>query len=76
MQIINEKTTLRDETRELLRNRPLTVTTKDVAKFLGVSCQWVNQFARGLIPNPGVNTIETLNAFLKQEIKKVNKNVR
>ena len=75
MKEFTEKPTLRDSTRELLNNRPLSLTTKDIAEYLGVSCQWVNQFARGTIPNPGVMTIEKLNLFLKQEIKKVSKNV-
>jgi hypothetical protein len=69
-------TTFRDETRQLLISRPFNLTIKMIAKEIKRTPQWVNKFARGKEPNPGVVTIETLNAFLKQEIKKVNKNVR
>lgn len=64
-----EITTLRDETRELLLSRPATLTVAAIAETLGVSKAWVNAFARGEIANPGVVTIETLNAFLKKTSK-------
>lgn len=71
----HEITAFRDETILLLNNRPLSVSTKDIATYLGVTTQWVNQFAKGGINNPGVNTVETLNRFLKDKIKEVSKNV-
>ena len=69
-------TTFRDETRELLIKRPNHLSSKYVAEKIGKTPQWVNRFARGDELNPGIIVIETLNAFLKQEIKKVSKNVK
>lgn len=68
-------TVFRDETRSLLVKRPNDLSIRKIAEEIGKTPQWVNKFARGKEPNPGVVTIETLNAFLKQEIKKVSKNV-
>lgn len=68
-----EITTLRDETRELLLNRPQTLKSSTIADDLSVSVAWLNAFARGNIENPGVVTIETLNAYLKKAIKKAAK---
>lgn len=68
-----EITTLRDETRELLLNRPQTLKTSTIADDLRVSVAWLNAFARGNIENPGVVTIETLNAYLKKATKKATK---
>lgn len=64
-------TTLRDETRLLLICRDPSLTIAEIAKAIDSSPQWLNQFARGSIPNPGVNTVETLNAFLKSKGKNV-----
>jgi predicted transcriptional regulator len=69
---MTELTTFRDITRQMLKNRPLSVSTAEIAKEINVSPAWVNAFAKGKIPNPGVNTVETLNAFLK----KINKKAR
>lgn len=63
-------TTLRDETRELLLNRPAKLTTRKIAEDVGVSVGWITAFSRGEIDNPGVVTIETLNAYLKTNQKK------
>lgn len=60
------KTELRDETRALLLNRPVWLSTNKIAAELGISTAWINAFARGEIENPGVVTIETLNHFLKR----------
>lgn len=58
-------TTLRDETRMLLICRDPSLSMVVIGKDVGVTPQWLNLFARGGIPNPGVVTIETLNAYLK-----------
>ena len=65
-----EPTALRDETRELLKNRPATLEMKTIAADLSVSVGGLNQFARGKIENPGVLTICALNAYLKNLTKK------
>lgn len=67
-----EITTLRDETRELLLNRPASLAVSAIAEAIDVSTSWLNAFARGEIDNPGVVTIETLNTYLKNHAKKVN----
>ena len=72
---MKEITTLRDETIQLLNVRPVNLTTRIIAKEINTTPRWVNLFIKGEIRNPGVVTIETLNAFLKQEIKKAAKNV-
>lgn len=72
MQLI---TTLRDETRQLLLNRPVHLEYKTIGKKIGKSTRWLTMLSAGELTDPGVCTIETLNAFLKQEIKKAAKNV-
>lgn len=69
---MQEVTKLRDETRELLLNRPASLAVGTIADEIGVSKSWLNSFARGEIGNPGVVTIETLNAYLKKFAKKAN----
>jgi hypothetical protein len=54
-----------DETRHLLQNRPVTVTYKMIADAIGVTEAWVKLFAIGRTENPGVNTVEAMNNYLK-----------
>ena len=54
-----------DETRHLLQNRPVTVTYKMIADALGVTEAGVKLFAIGITENPGVNTVEAMNNYLK-----------
>lgn len=68
-------TTLRDETIELLRARPAHITSKKIAELLGVNRKWLNLLVSGKIDDPGVNKIQTLNSYLKSEIKKASINV-
>lgn len=63
-------TTLRDETRELLLNRPATLKIQDISEALDVSSSWLNTFARGALADPGVVKIQTLNAYLRNIAKK------
>jgi len=72
---MQEITTLRDETRTLILSRPISLTIPKIAKEINVSTRWVNMFISGKAKNPGVVTVETLNVFLKQEIRKAAKNV-
>lgn len=62
---MHEITTLRDETRRLLINRPASLTFVQIAKELNVTARWVQNFAKGKTPNPGVVTVESLNVLLK-----------
>lgn len=36
----------------------------ELARQAGVSHSWLSQFVRGLIPNPGIRTLEKLDAVL------------
>lgn len=63
-------TSLRDETRILLNNRPASLTLDEIATELNVSVQWLRLLSKGKIANPGVNTVETLNKFLTKNKKK------
>jgi len=64
------ETSWRDTTRNLLNKRPASLKIEQIAKDLGVSSAWLRMFARGEIDNPGVNTIQSLNAYLKNYKKK------
>lgn len=55
----------RDETRDLLNDRPASLSISAIAEATGVSEAWLNMFRRGEINNPGVVTVETINVFLK-----------
>lgn len=68
---VQKITTLRDETRNLLLNRPSTLDFESIARQLGVSKSWLQKFANNEIKNPGVVTIQTLNQFLKTQIKRL-----
>lgn len=68
---MTEVTTWRDSTRQLLNDRPQSLTTAKIAEDVGVSTAWLTAFARGDIPNPGVVTVEKLNVYLKNLTKKV-----
>ena len=59
-----EVTTLRDNTRTLLLNRPASLSTAEIAAEIRVSSAWINAFAKGKIKNPGVVTVESLFVFL------------
>jgi hypothetical protein len=63
---VQRVTRLRDETRHLLIHRPASLSTAEIVRATGISQTWLTTFANGKIPNPGVVTIETLNAFLKK----------
>lgn len=65
-----QATALRDETRELLINRPASLPIATIAADLDISEAWLNTFRRGKIENPGVVTICALNAYLKNHNKK------
>lgn len=58
-------TTLRDETRTMLNNRPAHLTIDEIAIKVDVSPQWLRLLARGKIDDPGVIKIQTLYQFLK-----------
>jgi hypothetical protein len=55
----------RDSTRDLLNNRPASLSISKVAEACDVSEAWLRLFARGKIENPGVATVECLHTYLK-----------
>jgi hypothetical protein len=63
--MIVKTTKWQDETRKLLLNRPATLSYKTIADSIGVTEAWVKLFAIGRTENPGVNTVEALNNYLK-----------
>lgn len=61
-------TSLRDSTRQMLIDRPASVSASTIAKDLGVSVDWLHKFAQGKIPNPGVVTVESLHTYLTSKV--------
>lgn len=57
-------TKLRDETRDLLCNRPASLSIGQIARDLEIAESWLNTFRRGEIENPGVVTICKLKEYL------------
>lgn len=66
---MDNSTKLRDETRELLVNRPAVLAISKIAEETEISESWLNTFARGAIENPGVVTICKLNEYLTNYAK-------
>jgi len=59
----------RDETRQLLLNRPRNLEYKTIADETGLSVAWIRAFAVGQSDNPGVVFVETLYVYLKAKVK-------
>ena len=55
--------TLLQETRKLLKRDKRTLG--EIAQGTGLGREWLSKLSQGRIPDPGVNKIEKLNAFLK-----------
>lgn len=64
---MNEGAKLLEETRELLLKRPANVPLSKVATDVGVSVQWLRNFAKGddAASNPAILTVGRLKAYLK-----------
>jgi hypothetical protein len=62
---------LRDEARQLLANRSVKITYKDIASATGVSLRWIENFAAGDIVNPGVCYVEAIKDFLTEQAQLV-----
>jgi transcriptional regulator with XRE-family HTH domain len=65
-----KKSSLLDETRNLLSNRPKWLTNATIAKDLDLSVGWISGVETGKIKNPGVNSIEALRDYLKETANK------
>lgn len=48
-----------DVARKLYADKGALLSTRDIAKRMNVSHEWVRRFVAGDIPNPGVRTLET-----------------
>lgn len=55
---------LLDVARKLHADKGALLTTRDIAKRMNVSHEWVRRFIAGEIPNPGVKTLESFIAAL------------
>lgn len=54
-------------TRELLLNRPRTMTLDDIVAKTGLTKGWLNDFSTQSMRDHGVNKVETLYFFLTGE---------
>uniref|UniRef100_A0AAU6VZU6 Endonuclease n=1 Tax=Pseudomonas phage Pavpe01 TaxID=3138545 RepID=A0AAU6VZU6_9VIRU len=54
----------RDQTRQLLKNRPRTLAYETIAAETGLSVPWLRAFAAEQSDNPGVVYVETLYVYL------------
>lgn len=64
------RTTLRDKTLQLLKNRPVTITLEKIAEDTGLGTAWLSMFHNERIAKPNVNAIQTLYEYLtNSEIK-------
>lgn len=57
--------TLHEKAVHLMNCRASELTFAEIAKQIDASPAWVSAFSRGLIPNPGVHTIQKLVEFLE-----------
>ena len=57
-------TSIRDNTIKMLCNRPVWLTFAIISKETSIPIGWLKALSRGKISDPGVNRIETLQAFL------------
>ncbi len=55
-----------DKTLKLVRERPRTLTYDQIASDTGLKVSWLEAFAGGRIPDPGVRKVETLFAYLSK----------
>lgn len=64
---MSEKHTgIRDNTLKMLHNRPASLSFGKIAEATGLTVGWLKAFSRGQIENPGVNTVEALQAYLSE----------
>lgn len=64
-------TELRDKTIEMLRNRPATLTYEQIEQQTTIPAGWLKALARGVIEDPGVNRVQTLNSYLQSVFAKL-----
>lgn len=60
---------LLDETLILLKNRPVTLELKQIAKAIDVSPNWLSMLVNNKIDNPGVVSIQKLHDYLVSKKK-------
>lgn len=53
-------TSLRDETRRLLAERPRNKTIEMIAVSAGVPRKWLNEFSRGTYASPDVSRVQSV----------------
>lgn len=57
-------TTLRDETRRLLRDRPRRLSLRVIAQDTGLNLRWLQDFSTGVSDHPSVVYVQTLYEYL------------
>lgn len=60
---------LLDDTLALLKNRPVTLELKQIAKAIDVSPNWLSMLVNNKIDNPGVVSIQKLHDYLVSKQK-------
>ena len=60
-------TSLRDKTLDLIQNRSVKLTFLVMSAETGIGERWMRMFSKDQIPNPGVNTIQTLYEYLSKK---------
>lgn len=64
MTIATDGMPLLERTLHLVRNAPRSLSYAEMARQIEASPAWVQQFAKGAIPNPGVITVQRLHDYL------------
>lgn len=59
--------TLDQQANEIRARIPVKKGLKPLATHSGLSTRWISYFRDGLVPNPGVRTLDALNDALKKE---------
>lgn len=62
-------TTLLEQTKLLLKERPNYLALKTIAEDLSIPISWLSQFNRELIADPGVKRIQILHDYLSDKKK-------
>lgn len=56
---------LSEETRDMLRNRPVWLTLYAISQDTGLGVAWLKAYSRDATLNPSVNRVETLRRYLE-----------
>lgn len=57
------------ETTEMLRNRPPSLSLREISKGADVNLHWLGKFVQGKFEDPGVKKIMRLHRFLRSALR-------